>query len=228
MVCILGVTCGSQSNSSRLQGAAYRPPQLEALGAQMSEQYLEEEFRKLVARKGALRRKHASSFLASREDKEREEKGVAEEFVKWLEQQGSAQIKSIRKGDDPPDIILETVDNKLLAVEVTELVNQEAIDSQLADDPSYLAKLLDWSAETTPFRIEKCLQRKQLAAQSISHLYHRYIVLLHTAELILVASELERHIKGHEWPQFQGIDAAYVLGSYEPGFGYPVTELFCT
>jgi len=193
-----------------------------------SDEGLAKAVNRLIAERSKLKRTHASFFLAPRGFKVYEENDVALEFVRWLEGNGNESISSIDRGDDPPDIVLGLSDGRKFGLEVTELVNQAAIEADIRNDPSYDDELFNWDKDSTRPRIEERIAAKQPAAANLKGSYDRYIVLLYTDELLLTSTELASFIEGHAWPTYEGIDASYVLGSYEPSNGYPVTELFST
>lgn len=176
-----------------------------------------------------IKRTHASFFYAGRKYKGIAEEAIAEEFAPSFEKSYGVTVKKIVQGDDPPDIVFEADRGKRYGIELTELVNKAAITAKIKnDDALYSRELLNWNQQNTCERIESLLNAKQLAAENVSGLYERYIVLIHTDETMLTSNQVSRYVSGHTWPQYSNIDDAYIICSYEPGNDYPVIALFGT
>lgn len=198
-------------------------------GFLMNEDELRRGIEQYVASQKRLARKHASFFYSGRTYEGIDEITIAEEFVPTFEAIFGLQVNNIIPGNDPPDIAFDVGGSKKFAIELTELVNQEAITAQIRNEHArYAQEQLNWNSHNTCERIECILWKKQKGAQKVSHLYERYIVLLHTDETMLVSNRVANYTSEHSWPAYPHIDDAYVISSYEPGKGYPVVKLFGT
>jgi len=195
----------------------------------MNEEELRRGIEQYVDDQKRLSRKHASFFYAGRKYKGTDEISIAEEFVPTFERLFGIEVFYVIPGDDPPDIVFDVGGSRGFAIELTELVNQEAITAQIRNDQEWYAReQLNWNSQNTCDRIERILEKKQEGAQRVSRMYERYIVLLHTDEIMLTSNQVARFTYEQSWPAYPYIDDAYVICSYEPGKGYPVVKLFGT
>jgi hypothetical protein len=90
---------------------------------------LNDELR-LRLRKGILAKRDHASYFNWNADRDLEELGVIQELWSSLQASGGTFFKdfSLRgRGNDPPDLEAMTLDGKKLAIEVTELVDGQAI-----------------------------------------------------------------------------------------------------
>lgn len=175
------------------------------------------------------KRKHANYFASPREHRVLGDISIAEEFSQYFEEAFDKNIVQIVPGDDPPDVIFDVDEERGFGIELTELVNQRAINAQInGSQEEYFSESLNWDSGKTIRRIECLLARKESGAQSIADSYQRYIVLLHTDEMMLANGYAEKFLLDHKWPDYENITDAYLLCSYEPGKGYPVIKLFGT
>lgn len=131
------------------------------------------------------------------------------------------------KGNDPPDCEALDNDGRLIAFEITELVDGQAIaeTKRAAMKGSGLNRWAEWS----PARIREEIQarlgskdRKTLQGGA----YAEYIVLLHTDEPALVLQTIENALDGYRFAPPGRVDRAYLLLSYDPTRdSYPFVRL---
>ncbi len=177
----------------------------------------------------ASKRKHANYFASPRKHRVLGDTSIAEEFSQYFKKAFDKNIVRIVPGDDPPDVIFDVDEERKFGVELTELVNQSAIKAQInGSQEEYFSESFNWDSEKTIRRIECLLERKESGAQNIADSFQRYIVLLHTDEMMLANGYAKKYLLGHKWPDYENITDAYLLCSYEPGKGYPVIKLFGT
>lgn len=180
-----------------------------------------------IARK---RRVYAS--IQEGETKQQKEINVVHDLLKSMERSGqpeffNPQISTL----DPPDCIVRTADDQLVAIEVTELVDQTAVEINQRSDPQAIARfepgamvLRVWSQPDFLARIAELLRKKD------TKIFHggpfgRVAVVIHTDEPALQHSECESWLSGHCFGPFRQLTEAYILYNYEPDFGYPFQRL---
>lgn len=127
--------------------------------------------------------------------------------------------------EDPPDCHANDAVGNLVAIEVTELVNQEAIRLSQSDDNGFYR---DWNEAKLIEKIGQIIRVKDFK-QFMRGPYHKKILVIHTDEFKLTsepyaeqyASTLKTH--GFRSEQFNEI---YVLFSYNPRTrSYPFVKL---
>jgi hypothetical protein len=113
-----------------------------------------------------------------------------------------------------------------VALEVTELVNEEAIDAQIQGRADYFAISYAFDAAAAVQRLGKIVLEKDRAARNVRYAYADYLLLIHCAEPLLSRVELASAAAIHPWPETPGIRAAYLMFDYFPGDPYPIVKLF--
>ena len=123
--------------------------------------------------------------------------------------------------DDWPDCAAEDEQGQLIAIEVTELVDEEAIQRSQRGQPVYRR----WEDRDILNAVHSILLRKD---QKSCHgsLYGRVILVIHTDEPELNARRLFPLIRSVRFPHLNNIKEAYIICSYDPFTEtYPYCEI---
>ena len=150
-------------------------------------------------------------------------------------------IHTIRKNPETyPDCLAE-MDGEKIGIEVTELVDEDAIDEppkipplvELVEPrPHALDKLpqpmpLEWSSDKFERSLNKIVQRKDERVKDSS--LSKQFLLIVTCEPSLDEATLSEYLKTIKLQRPQNFDGVYIMGSYVPdpdGEGhYPVFEV---
>lgn len=176
----------------------------------MSDQILS-EIRKFTR----LPRQHASFY--NRHDKGIKESGIVGYFLDKKNHKNIHQFVSFNvPKQDPPDAWLIDKEQNQTALEITELVNQNAIDAQINNLPEYWAECEKWAdlnyfeSELNDRILDKQKKCSALFEQEVSvHL------LLHTDEVWL-KSCYEEHLRNGATICQNSFSIIWLLLSYSP------------
>lgn len=172
-----------------------------------------------------LKRKHANSF--DWYDKPGKELGITNDFIVQIEKLENITFSNYGLGDDPPDIVLERDDGTKVGMEITELVNQKAIEKDIKRDPTYVEEYLSWDREKTINNISSIIQKKDNLCDRVAMLYEEIILLIHTDEPRLDSDTLKSYIRDTDWPTTKSVKKVYILVAYEPAKkGHTLMRLF--
>jgi hypothetical protein len=166
------------------------------------------------------RRKYASFFEWI--DKEGKEFGVGEELLKTMNSAGSLQLSNLALcNPDPPDLTCHNNQGDLIAIEVSEIVCEEAVRLNQQSQNVYR----NWQPGELQAAIAERLVRKDKVTLQGGP-YQGFFVCLFTDELMLThqaaSDDLSRVIFG----PFSQITDAFLLFSYQPDTkSYPVVRL---
>lgn len=134
--------------------------------------------------------------------------------------------------EDPPDCIARTAAGQLVAVEVTELVSQEAIEynertrRELGRRPDITEMVMHrWTREDLLRHIDTILIRKESRVYEGGP-YAEVVVVIHTDEPLLVRERCEEWLTNYRFGPFGTITTGYLLYPYQPPSGYPYRRLF--
>jgi hypothetical protein len=165
-------------------------------------------------------RRYASFFQSS--DRERAELGVVEELVHELERRGRRTLRDPSSyKPDPTDCICTNEQGGLVAVEVTEVVCQEAARLNEQGEQVYR----NWRAGELRGQIARQLKDKD-AKTFHGGPYQEILVCLFTDEPVLSHAHIQQELDGVDFGPFKQLTGAYLVVSYDPGTkGYPVHEL---
>ncbi|WP_029849741.1 hypothetical protein [Vibrio parahaemolyticus] len=161
-----------------------------------------------------LKRQHANAFETG--NKEVKELIVAQDFFSILERTRADKLISIAPAGDPPDILVTTDAGKQVAIEITELVNQVAIQHQVYENPDYLYELLSWNQEVFTSKVQQLIDTKIEACSSITEHYDELVLLIFTAEPRLRNRDLEKYLANAIFERLDKLDGVYILTSYDP------------
>ncbi len=160
------------------------------------------------------KRQHANAFETG--NKELKELIIAQDFFSILERTRTDKLISIASAGDPPDILVTTDADKQVAIEITELVNQVAIQHQIANNPDYVYELLSWNQEVFTSKVQQIIDTKIEACSSITEHYDELVLLIFTAEPRLRSKDLEKYLASATFEGLDKFDAVYILTSYDP------------
>jgi hypothetical protein len=176
-----------------------------------------EVFREEIDKLRKLKRNHASYF--NWHDKEVQEKGIGMDFFQKLEESSDEYLLKIESAEDPPDVKITTSEGRELGVEITELVDQAAIECEIKGDPRYCERAISWNKENTIDLLEAMIVRKDGKCEKAKDRYESLVLLIFTDEPRLESDTLKEYLHGHKWPETKYIDEAYILTGYEPRYG---------
>jgi hypothetical protein len=136
----------------------------------------------------AKKRKHDSYWKWS--DRLVEERGIASEILREAGE-NVAGMRSLERGQDPPDCEA-TLDGRFSGVEVTELIDQRALEQNLRqpESPVYF----DWDKPTFLAALQSRIDAKDRAWKGGP--YERRVLVIHTDEFVLDRDTVSRFLEG--------------------------------
>jgi hypothetical protein len=150
------------------------------------------------------------------------ELGVVKDLLTSMNQAGIIHYKNPRPvKDDWPDCTVEDEQGQLIAIEVTELVDEEAIQRSQRGQPVYGR----WEDRDILNAVHNILLKKD---QKSCHgsLYASVTLVIHTDESELNARRLFPLIRSGRFPHLSNIKEAYIICSYDPFTEtYPYCEI---
>lgn len=168
-----------------------------------------------------LRRKHASFWNFHR--KGPKEFGVFTEALRRIESDYGAKIESWAAcNPDPPDITFQTA-NVRIGVEITELVNELALNAQLHDPAAYSMELLRYGVSEAKSQLKEIVIEKEKKVKSVAQNFNSLVLLLHTDEPMISSD----HFLDYHLPVPSNIfERIYLLFSHDPAkSGCPIVRL---
>ena len=160
------------------------------------------------------RRKYSAFF--DWPDKKIKEWDVVCELLRSMHARGdyryTNKVESV--DDDWPDCVIRDSGGVQVGVEVTELVNQKAIEMCERGKNVYR----EWSDQAVREKIAQILKRKDEKAHH-GDLYGKLILVIHNDEIDLPSFRLFPILDASPFPLTRNIDEAYVICSYEPKLG---------
>lgn len=153
-------------------------------------------------------------------DRDIEEYSVVKALCNSLEKEGNFFIDcnsiTIRgRGKDPPDCEAKDVDGNNIGVEVTELVDPNAI---MAFKKNQVYEWAEWDKAKLVDAINKRLDTKNTPERIKGGPYEKYILIIHTDEPILDVDYANNLLKKHRFNKRELIDRAFLLISYDPRY----------
>jgi hypothetical protein len=130
-------------------------------------------------------------------------------------------------GSDPPDVICLGKSNEPIALEVTEFVDQHAIESAQCEAKNRKNPIADraWNDGTIRSEVARILDDKDRKRYSGGP-FADVCVCIFTDERLLLANQRSQAVHAVAFGPFTQITRAFVLLSYDPSIGgYPVIEL---
>ena len=181
------------------------------------------ELDEAVARLGRSmqRRGHAPWFHATNEFQSAMEVHATAEWARTLSEQTGNTISHIRKNPDLyPDCLAE-MDRETIGIEVTELVDRDAIGEFQRTN---LEQWPGWSLDKFRDRLEERIHAKDMRSRAAQQ--QKQFLLIVTGEPSLDEETLAQYISNVTLTRPKNFDGIYVLGSYVPRGGqdgyYPV------
>jgi hypothetical protein len=157
--------------------------------------------------------------------KKMKESGIIKALFDSMEANAQGAYLNPRPGPNSPDFVAEDLKHNPVAVELTELVSQEAIEANLKGHEIYR----DWRPSEVINRIEEILKEKG-AKSYHGGPYSKIILVIHTDELVISSREYIPILKNHIFGPLKQIDEVYFIFSYESNSkefptGYPYLRL---
>lgn len=156
------------------------------------------------------RRRYASYY--DWPDKKIKELGIVKALIEAMLLNGNAFFRSPRVAiKDPPDCVAEDLAGGFVALEVPELVSEDAVRENSRGNRVY------WDADTGDViaAIDEILQEKD-RKKFQGGPYSRVVVVIHTAEPVVTYREFGPVLGKHVFPALKQLDEAYLLFSYDP------------
>ena len=163
-------------------------------------------------------RKYASFY--DWHDKQIKELGIVRELVKSLGAVGFPLRDPRIQEPDPPDCVCVDDAGRPVALEVVELVSQEAIERNERGECVYRW----WDSEGIRAEVKQLLERKDGKAFNGGP-YVEVAVLIHTDEPALTADVAREALAGVGFGPFKQLTRAFLMFSYMPGKGHEVLQL---
>lgn len=169
---------------------------------------------------------------AGRGHQREEELDLASDFLREAASHYEASYHSLRLSpNDPPDCIARTNHGDPVAIEVTELVSEEAVRineqlrAKLNRHPSIDEMVMaQWDPTALVSSISERLNEKDRKVLK-GGCYSEYIVLIHTDEPLLDHVQAVHWLSSVQFAPLQQVTSGYLMFSYQPGEGYPLIRL---
>jgi hypothetical protein len=189
--------------------------------------------RQILERENKRPRKHASHFDWS--DKSIKEKGTVESFLDPKNHKGQRLYSRFEmESQDPPDAWVFDPNNARIALEIMELVNEDAIRTQIKHDRiGGLATARDYATESERWgdqayftdRVHRCVQEKDQKCDKLFANGQIVELLLHSDEPQLIEN-LEKNTSSGFRVEGSRFRRIWLLLSYDPRTkSYPVVGL---
>lgn len=190
----------------------------------------EEDEKEILAhiRAANAKRRGYADFFSWRTNRDLEEWGICSQWSESLAARGELFFSGLKvrgRPNDPPD--LEALDQSggRLAIEVTELVDGDAIRAFRA------GRTYDWAEWSKEKFLSALEERVVVKNQRFPELKEPpydggYVVLVHTDEPELSRTTVEGYLLNHRFKKPQYVARAFLLLSYDPSVShYPYFEL---
>lgn len=188
-----------------------------------------------VLREYVSKQRGYASFFSYPPNRDAEEWGVAEQLRESMALDGRepfTDVTSRGRGDDPPDCEATNSTGQRVAIEITELVDGDAIKAhQAARRSGSGAPVPEWSQLKFLNSVTTLLIRKDRKGSQLKGGPYPggYVVVIPTDETMLDPSTVAKYLEGHAFSGMRHVTQAFVLLSYMPsaeGKGqYPYSEL---
>jgi hypothetical protein len=155
-------------------------------------------------------------------DKDVKEIGVVRDLLEAMCKRGDERYGQPNGVDDQwPDCIVKDASDRNIAVEVTELVDEEAVRICQKGERVYRR----WRDEEVIDKLTAIMARKDKKANH-GGLYAKVMLVIYTNEFELTSPRLMPILENRVFPGLTNIEEVYVICSYEPGpKTYPYTQL---
>lgn len=162
-----------------------------------------------------------ASFFEWAIDKDIAEWGVVVALAESMEMDGALFFRELKRrgrGNDPPDCEALNHDGERVAIEVTELVDPDAIRAYKKGQGS---EWVEWSKDQFLVRLATLIAGKDKRYPSLKEPPYAggYVVVVHTDETMLQWDMVEEFLAGHMFEKPKHVDGAFLLVSYHPSVG---------
>jgi SAM-dependent MidA family methyltransferase len=145
-------------------------------------------------------------------DKSAKELEILKKLLNSMERDGIRHYRNPRSlKDNWPDCTIENEFGNSIAVEVTELVDEEVIQRCQRGEAVYRL----WTDENIVDEVKKRMIKKDRKSFH-GNLYSKVILLIHTDEFELIASRLFPALDKGKFPILRNIEEVFVICSYDP------------
>jgi hypothetical protein len=181
-----------------------------------------DQFKERIKELIKVRRKYASFFDWFKREKNIKEIGITNILLENIEKCEQIPFHNLQiSPKDPPDVIAENLEGKVVGVEVCELVDEEVIRRSERGEEVFRY----WNEEELIDKIQKIIERKD-NKEFLGGPYEKIFLLIHTDEHLLDYPTFRDCLSKHEFKQPLKIDTVYLLFSYSPHLGcHPYIKL---
>src|ERR1035437_5716208 len=147
-------------------------------------------------------------------NKRTKERGIVCDLLKSIEDtEGYCEIKTVRANEsDPPDCIGTTVDKKLVAFEVTELVDQKTVEMNRMGRQARK----EWPPDKLLEKLKNIIRNKD-SKTFHGGPYSKITLVIFTDEPEVRSADCDAILDGQILGQCRSITDCYLLLSYQPG-----------
>jgi len=159
-----------------------------------------------------------SDFFAWPEDRQLEEWAIVDSLKESLEKANAGFFNSLiarGRGNDPPDCEALLVEGGKLGIEVTELVDPDAIMAYKSGNTDQWAQ---WSEHKLLKSITQRLEVKEASKNIKGGPYEQYVLVIHTDEPLLSYDYAYPLLSHHHFKFYSLINRAFLLMSYDPKY----------
>lgn len=162
-----------------------------------------------------LKRKHANFWNYHK--KNSKELGIFSEVFNRIESDFMQKITGWGLCEfDPPDIFFKLADGNLVGVEITELVNEQAINYQIKQDQKYNDEVTKFDYGLAVIKLREILESKEQKVSKCNCNYQSLVLLIHTDESLLNSEIFDGKGKQIFSQGSTTFNSVYLLFSYEP------------
>lgn len=171
---------------------------------------------------GKLERKHASAW--NWHDKKEKELGIVDSFLNPINHIGIHDyVEFAIPESDPPDALIYNAYGDEVLLEIVELVNRDAIDSQIQDKPDYWEQCAKWTdLDYFESNLNGLILEKN---EKCTHLFdqNRNVqLLIHTNEKWLEAY-YKQHLDAANIPEEHDFTSVWLMLGYSTAIkAYPI------
>lgn len=185
----------------------------------------ENDILQIVEKCRRMKRRHASFY--DWHDKQVKESGIVDDFLDPENHKGVHDYVSFSIPDtDPPDAVIYKNNNEEAQLEITELVNKNAIESQINNDSAYSNECLKWT-ELGYFekQLNERIQTKNKKCAALFNHNKNVQLLLHTDEMWLESS-YKKHFEAGCTIQPHRFSDIWLMLSYSTATkSYPIIQV---
>lgn len=169
----------------------------------------------LTLEQGKQKKRGYSDFFAWPVDRQLEEWAIVDSLKESLEKANAGFFNSLiarGRGNDPPDCEAILFEGGKLGIEVTELVDAEAIMAYKSGNTGQQA---EWSAYKLISTITQRLEVKNASKNIKGGPYDLYMLVIHTDEPLLNFDYTYPLLSEYPFKSYSLIDRAFLLMSYD-------------